>query len=52
MLIYDEGVRIAEFLSAFIGTCYSFPLPCQNQKVAFIYGLFKTEKGGEINRPE
>jgi len=21
MLIYDEGVRIAEFLSAFIGTC-------------------------------
>jgi len=36
MLIYDEGVRIAKFLSAFTGTRYSFPLPCQNQEVVFI----------------
>jgi len=35
MLIYDEGVRIAFFPGAFIDTRYSFPLPCQNQKVIF-----------------
>jgi hypothetical protein len=44
MLIYDEGVRIAFFPGAFIDTCYSFPLPCQNQKVAFFYVLFKPGK--------
>ena len=43
MLIYDEGVRIAKIFVAFIDTRYSFPLPCQNQKVIFFYGLFKPE---------
>ena len=48
MLIYDEGIRIANhsvfFIDTFYLTFYSFPLPCQNGKLIFFYRLFKLRR--------